>query len=440
MAETFVPVRTQTGLSWYGTLIRITFALIASVLVFAPRMAIAVLATFGIAGLVGQAVRRTSLHKWVSLDPIMLILMVFSGYLFINSSWALSPEVAYGKTFLFIAIIVVTHLAICSILQEGDDALVIAARALAVGTAVGCVFLAVELLTNSMITRWVFTEISILRPISTKHVLVKDDIVTRVGAHVLNRKVGAMMLLFWPAMLAFSLWKDVHIRKLWTVGLLVVGFMVVVISEHQTSALAFITSVFAFLLVRFLPRVGRWLIVGGWTTVVLFVIPLVMMAYKADLHHASWLPRTAKARIILWDYTSELALKAPVLGVGVRSTRILYDSIPKTEKQPSPGEAYPRRTGRHAHNMYLQTWYELGAVGALFLLAVGLAILRWINHLNSTAQPYAYAAFVAASVIAAFSWGMWQAWYMACLAISAAAMVLAWRAVFPPSSDGSNKI
>jgi O-antigen ligase len=80
---------------------------------------------------------------------------------------------------------------------------------------------------------------------------------------------------------------------------------------------------------------------------------------------------------------------------------------------------YPLRTGPHAHNVYLQTWYELGAIGAVLFMALGLGVLRSIAHVPTTLLPYALASFAAASIVGAFSWGMWQAWFMAGFGIAA---------------------
>jgi hypothetical protein len=42
-------------------------------------------------------------------------------------------------------------------------------------------------------------------------------------------------------------------------------------------------------------------------------------------------------------------------------------------------------TGRHAHDLFLQTWYELGVVGAL-LMAIAVALS--ISRLPFEAQPF----------------------------------------------------
>ena len=71
------------------------------------------------------------------------------------------------------------------------------------------------------------------------------------------------------------------------------------------------------------------------------------------------------------------------------------------------------KTGPHSHNEFLQTWYELGAVGAILMLATGGAVILSIGRLSPAIQPFMLAQFAAFFVMATFSWGMWQSWLMA---------------------------
>ena len=85
----------------------------------------------------------------------------------------------------------------------------------------------------------------------------------------------------------------------------------------------------------------------------------------------------------------------------------------------------------------MQAWYELGAIGALLLCGIGGVVLRGFERLPGPSAPYATASFVAAAVIGAFSWGMWQTWFMAAYAIWALLLVLAIRVSEPRSSTAA---
>src|SRR5262249_21619538 len=85
----------------------------------------------------------------------------------------------------------------------------------------------------------------------------------------------------------------------------------------------------------------------------------------------------------------------------------------------APGSKYRLTTGWHSHNAYLQAWYETGAVGALWLLALGLLVLRSLASADAAAQPYLYAIFISCAAIAASSFSLWAPWFMASFAFAA---------------------
>lgn len=155
----------------------------------------------------------------------------------------------------------------------------------------------------------------------------------------------------------------------------------------------------------------------------LLVVPIAVASYSADLHQTKWIPKTGQARIILWSVTAVNVMEAPLFGVGVAATKALDERVADQSEQRE-GHAYPQRTGRHAHNIFMQTWYELGAVGPVILLGLGLLILRHLFRLTDAVQPYAIASFVSAAIIGAFSWGIWQTWFMAAFGIWALLLML----------------
>ena len=132
-------------------------------------------------------------------------------------------------------------------------------------------------------------------------------------------------------------------------------------------------------------------------------------------------------RIVIWDYTAEETLKAPVLGIGAYMTYVLGPARNKTAVR-APGEHYKKTLSRHAHNVYLQTWFELGAIGAVLLMAAGLAVLGAIRQLPVVSgQPIALATFAAGATMMASSYGMWQTWYLSLFGFAAVALAVAVR-------------
>jgi hypothetical protein len=187
----------------------------------------------------------------------------------------------------------------------------------------------------------------------------------------------------------------------------------VLFSEHDSSQVALLGSSLIVLLAwRWRQPVVRALAVL-WCAAFIFVIPASFLTYQSGLHFANWLPESARARIILWEYTAQQALRHPLLGVGIKSTPILTDQkkAHATLEQPKRF-VYPRTGGHHGHDIFLQTWFELGAVGALLLALAGALVLMLVPLLPSTAQPFAAGTFAAFALVGAFAWGMWQTWFL----------------------------
>jgi O-antigen ligase len=92
----------------------------------------------------------------------------------------------------------------------------------------------------------------------------------------------------------------------------------------------------------------------------------------------------------------------------------------------APGSQFHLSTGAHSHNVYLQTWYETGAVGAALLLLSGLLIVRELAQAPQRAQPYLYSTFATCALLGGTSFGLWQPWFMASFGLVAAFAMLGW--------------
>lgn len=161
----------------------------------------------------------------------------------------------------------------------------------------------------------------------------------------------------------------------------------------------------------------------------MLVLPASFLAHDADLHAHPSIPYSFKARVVLWDYTAEKTLDHPWLGIGLNSTREIseasreaYTEAQKEElrNRKRAGDAtFSRTTGHHGHNLYLQTWHELGGIGAALLALAGALVILRAETLPKDMQPYAAAAFATFALIAAFAWGMWQVWWICAVGLLA---------------------
>jgi O-antigen ligase len=132
------------------------------------------------------------------------------------------------------------------------------------------------------------------------------------------------------------------------------------------------------------------------------------------------MPGSTLHRWLIWRFTAARVAERPVLGWGFDSSR----SIPGShEILGMHGQSLPL----HPHNAPLQWWLELGFPGALLGAALYLAALRAImrGSLTRAATAAAQGLLFSATVVANLSYGTWQNWWLAALALSAALLAAA---------------
>ncbi len=381
----------------------------------APRLTPFFVAIVGIA-LIGSALRRGM--QWRELLPrnaALMACLLFAAYVFLNATWSVDPLAGIGKAALLVALVLITFAAVEAASALEKATLCQAAIAFAAGALMGALFIMVELLTRGIVTRTVVGWIPSLS--SPKHFDISDGMLTALNLSKLDQNINLAMFHLWPGLLALMGLASTR-RTIAMVVFFATIAAVIALSNHDSSQVALIASSLVVMLAwQWRTLVIRTLAIF-WCAAFVFVIPASFAAYESGLHFANWLPKSARARVILWEYTAEQALSRPLLGVGVDSTsRLSIEQKATLNREQPDGFVYPRTMGHHAHNMFLQTWYELGAVGALLLAVAGAAVALLIFLLPASAQPFAAGAFAAFAIVGAFAWGMWQSWFMCAVAL-----------------------
>jgi O-Antigen ligase len=315
---------------------------------------------------------------------------------------------------------------------------------LTAGFAVGAVLLAVEALSGQALHRAVYNVLPPLRPHASGY-FERDGWVTKIRFEQINRSIAAATLLAWPMLaLALVAWPDLLRRRsagfsrpqlaaVLTILSLVVA---VAISGHESSKLAILTSLLVGGLAYAAQRTTLIGVRVGWLLVIGLVVPLSLGAYHARLYDSPSIQKSGRARLIIWGFSAQRVLQAPVLGIGAGAGKVLDDARTGL-RQLLPGEPLEHRTNAHQHNVYLQAWYELGLVGALMLYAAGAIALARIGAARLPATLPAsravfVAAFMAAATMAGVSYGLWQAWFLSLfgwmVVVCVVAFPTAWRA------------
>jgi O-antigen ligase len=209
-------------------------------------------------------------------------------------------------------------------------------------------------------------------------------------------------------------------------GFLITATALAAFSAHETTKLALLLSFLGFALAQLSAKWAWRLLYAVWIVILVGAVPLALLAHRGGLDKAGWIQDSGRARIILWGVTAERTLENPILGIGVDSTREIDAELAKTAVKEK-GAPFALRTGRHAHNVYLQTWFELGAVGAALMLVAGLVLFHRLYDVPERARPHVFAAIIAGVVMAGLSWGLWQPWLAAAYSLLALSLAVAIR-------------
>jgi len=359
--------------------------------------------------------------------PVAAAFGAFIVYLFINATW--SPDRAEGfakaATVLGLAFGVVL-LAASSKLRTAEEARVLAKSALA-GLLLGGAFLLIELVSHQATSRFISNHIVQLFDLARKKVQIEDGKVTKMAEFILNRNVTSLVLLLVPSLL-FSTALAAGRTRLACIAALVVGVgLCVLLSQSGTSVLAFIAGALVLGLAALSLRATRLLLAAGWVILTLLAVPLGALPYDLGWQKWTWLPpESVAARFYIWKYTAGKVAERPITGIGIRGTRSLHVDAaidPETGLQSTA----VLRPGRHAHNVFLQTWLELGAIGAVLLLGVGVAGLFAMGAWPRLMQASAYGLFAVSVAVGISGFDIWQTWLLGALAFAWSAMMLAAR-------------
>jgi len=391
-----------------GVFIPVVFFLGPVFTAIMPHLTPLFLLIIGFALIVAGLRRGLGWREFFAPNAAMVALAAVAAYAALSASWAAEPYDALLKPALLLGATFAVFAAARSISSLEPKRLRQASIAFIAGALCAALLVAIEFLTKGALTRAAMNFIPEFQPGSLKQVKVVDGRVIRLNMSELNQSVAILAFLLWPGLLALSALQGSR-RMLFSLLFFLAVAVPIALSEHASSQVALIASTLILPLAWVRPRTVIRLLAMAWCLGFVLVIPLDHLAYKADLHRAEWLPQSAQARIIIWDYTAERVVERPWLGIGADSTKGTKADNPKPREWPK-GFVSPRTTGHHAHNLFLQTLYELGVVGAILVAMAGAAVILRLALLPEQARPYAVAAFTIFAVIAGLAWGMWQAW------------------------------
>jgi hypothetical protein len=400
------------------------FAALVVAIVFQPHLTVLLLPALALYAALSL---RPQTRRWpFSQRAVWVLPSIFALYVMASALWGRDPRSALVAGTLFGLFLLCARVAFVAVLETEMSVIERLSSYFVAAVAAGAVLLAITIYSHGALHKAICAVFPALAPTDRDWVRFDGTGLEFVGLPYFNRNVALLNLLLWPALLVLAKRVVDWRTALAPIGLILLVAIATFGSEHQTSMLALAAGGLTFVLYRLSSRVARVLVIIGWIAAVVLVRPAVLIAYDNGLQEAGWLQESARARITLWAYTARQMSKAPILGVGAQTTRA--ESEAGRKAQVLPGQVFPQWTGAHGHNIFLQTWYELGVVGAAFLFGMGLLILSWLWTLARPGQDFAASAFVCVSAMCASSFGMWQAWFIAAcmLVVPMLALGLRW--------------
>ncbi|WP_158008033.1 O-antigen ligase family protein [Methyloceanibacter superfactus] len=314
------------------------------------------------------------------------------------------------------------------LLGDPRETRVLAKSALA-GLVLGVAFLLLELVFDEPIKRYIANHVILLFDLAPKKVVIVDGEIVDVKASVLNRNVTSLVLLLIPGLMFTSALAARTRRHAVLAALVLAAAICVLISESGTSLVAFSLGALVLGASALSLKATRVGLMVAWTIAMVFAVPLSALPYDLGWNRWTWLPpASVAARFYIWKHMADEVWKTPIMGVGIRGARGLKLQLPADPKMLR--EANPVADGRrvpHPHNIFLQIWLELGAIGAALALGLGLVALWQIGTLPALVQAGANGLFAAGAAVGASGFDLWQTWLFASYVFAWAAILLAKR-------------
>jgi exopolysaccharide production protein ExoQ len=243
------------------------------------------------------------------------------------------------------------------------------------------------------------------------------------NATMLNRAATVLALLLWPTGYA--------LHRLGRPGLAAVlvlaGVSVLSLLENTTAVLAASLGLLVGASALVLPRLTRWAVVAVAVTGILFSTAAVStLSGMEDLQLR--IKPSAVHRLMIWRFTADRIGERPFLGWGLETARELPGGTKDFTFRTQIGDWTRQALPLHPHNAALQVRVELGLIGVAFFaglfVLLGLILGRVSRDGADRAGHAARLSLITAALtVSMASYGAWQFWWLAAVAIAIAATV-----------------
>jgi len=183
----------------------------------------------------------------------------------------------------------------------------------------------------------------------------------------------------------------------------------------------------AFILRRFATKA-----VGAVVVASIMVMPFAVASLPPIgtlLQNIPYISPSLSHRITIWQTAVIHWQESPIVGLGFDTTRSLYGSEDKVMYSFRSAEGKHLMNSNfepiplHPHNGFIQTWLEMGALGAIIVAAIAWLLFQSVGRSSQRLDRcFGQAHLCAAISVAAVSFGAWQSWWLCSLLLMCALM------------------
>ena len=227
---------------------------------------------------------------------------------------------------------------------------------------------------------------------------------------LLLQSSAALAVFAWPCMLAIA--RRTSTRAAMLFALAVAALLLA--QNMEASLVAFATGIVVFGGVY---KARRWGIAAFLAGLLLVNLALAQYAFEfVALEQRDGitliLSESTKERLYIIDFVYERINQYPVSGWGFDGSRAIgQDTL--------SGFGADKSIPLHPHNLWAQTWLELGAVGLVLVIALVAAVSMRLAAGPLGRASVSTAALASYLLIGNISYGMWQNWWLAIAWLSA---------------------
>ncbi|MGE3930666.1 MAG: O-antigen ligase family protein [Hyphomonadaceae bacterium] len=330
----------------------------------------------------------------------LILLIAFAAWVAVSAMW--SPYDDKSQVWRLLLVAGPGAAFLLSAQRDRAQAARAAGLAILLSFALLAALLAVEALSNMMLNR-------LFQPYAEGWRLMRNP----------GRGATVLVMLVWPVLVAVLALPEPWRTALATLVLFVTGALATQF-DQAANLIAFLLGALAFLAALWRPRI---VLTGLASLLALLMLtaPFAALGAAAAFGGADGLPATVAHRLEIWRFAAGEALNSPIIGHGLDASRTYDQTI------ALGGETVPLLP-LHPHNLSLQLWLETGVIGAALVAAALIwGAVRSARRSLARVDAAALAgALAAGALIAHFSYGAWQEWWVATI-IGAAGLLMRLR-------------